>query len=104
MRADLLWLAEKTRKGIGTYSDSTTTKATDPSIGPYPFTGERAGKPAKTLLPEKGNLPGTEFIMMFFFYYYRYINLGFQSVYTLKSLNLRIRISYFKQTNYERNH
>lgn len=49
MRADLLWLAEKTRKGIGTYSDSTTTKATDPSIGPYPFTGERAGKPAKTL-------------------------------------------------------
>ncbi|GJV23142.1 hypothetical protein Tco_1375837 [Tanacetum coccineum] len=29
--------------------NSTTTKATDPLIRPYPFTGERARKPAKTL-------------------------------------------------------
>lgn len=62
MRADLLWLAEKTRKGIGTYSDSTTTKATDPSIGPYPFTGERAGKPAKTL-PRGSLLSPTPLLM-----------------------------------------
>ncbi|GJV21433.1 ATP synthase F0 subunit 9, mitochondrial [Tanacetum coccineum] len=42
--------------------DSTTTKATDPSIGPYPFTGERAGKPAKTL-PRGSLLSPTPLLM-----------------------------------------